>query len=409
MENPFSRSAGLVLVLVVGTSLLLGLILALFGESPERSSSGSDGTSSSALGHRAFLELLRREPIPVVVSRVPAPPSPGSLLVLAEPEVGGSDGSGLRLQSYLEDWERVLLVLPKWRGHEDEQHPGWIESVSLREETRVAEVLEELELEGTVLRLPDAAALAWREPYGFLPTLARPQLITSDEIEPVIDCDQGILLGRLPAEDGDSRRWVLSDPDLLANHGLGRGDNAALVRAIVGDLVADGAPVVVDETLHGGIRVQSLLRELTRFPLALVLIQALLTLAVLLWAAVKRFGPILPVPAALGRSKQALLDNTAQLLLLGGHHGPILARYWNQTLHVVADAGHVPPGESAVRLERLQLASTRRGLADHPRELQQDLAALDTARPAASIHFLRLARRIHAWREEMSHGSRAST
>lgn len=406
-ENPFSRSAGLVLVLVVGSSLLLGLALALFGDAPERPSSGSDGASSSALGHRAFLELMRRDSLPVVVSRLPAPPSPGSLLVLAEPEVGRA-GRSARLRAYLEDWERVLLVLPKWRGHEDERHPGWIASVTLREEAEVAQVLGELELEGTVVR-PRDAARAWREPYGLLPTLARPQLVTGGGLEPVIECDQGILLGKLPGDGGDSWRWVLSDPDLLANHGLGRGDNAALVRAIVGELVADGAPVVVDETLHGGIRVRNLWRELTHFPLVLVLTQALLTLAALLWAAVKRFGPVLPAPGGLGRSKQALLDNTAQLLLLGGHHGEILARYWNQTLHAVADAGHVPAGESAVRLERLQLASTKRDLADHPRDLQQALAALSTDGRATPIHFLRLARRIHAWRQEMTHGSRAST
>lgn len=402
--NPFSASTSRVLVLVIGVSLVIGLAGMVFGVGPEERSAGNDGQSTSALGHAAFLDLLRRAGIPLVVSRLPNDLAPGSVRLLVEPELGARGG-----REHVSDlwWEaeRALLVLPKWSGEPDPDHPGWVRSVKARPAREAEELLELLDIDGAVER-PEFERLSWNEPFGFLPTLVRPQLVLSEDLEGVIECEAGILLGRSTTAEGDTH-WVLSDPDLLATHGLGRGENARLALAIVRALGEPGAPVVVDESTHGGAPPDSLAKELLRFPLVLVSLQALLATATLLWAAVRRFGPPLPTRPALGRGQATLLENTAQLSLLGGHHAHTLGRYAGQVLLEVAEARHLPSGLDAdERLERLAGMSRRRNLRDDPRRLKAEAQRMGASERVPNPNLLRLARRIHHWREAMLHGSR---
>ena len=58
-ERAFSRRAVTLLVVIGGVSLLAGFAAAIFGSgASDVTSAGSDSFSSSALGHRALLELL---------------------------------------------------------------------------------------------------------------------------------------------------------------------------------------------------------------------------------------------------------------------------------------------------------------------------------------------------------------
>ena len=59
----------------------------------------------------------------------------------------------------------------------------------------------------------------------------------------MIEARQGPLLVRCRKDGQDI--FALSDPDVLNNHGLRLGDNAAFARTLVNDL-ADGAPVLLD-------------------------------------------------------------------------------------------------------------------------------------------------------------------
>ncbi|MCH8155659.1 MAG: hypothetical protein IH786_10430, partial [Proteobacteria bacterium] len=45
------------------------------------------------------------------------------------------------------------------------------------------------------------------------PALPAPQLIEGDALDPIIACDQGVLLGSLNLPDSAGRTYVLADPD----------------------------------------------------------------------------------------------------------------------------------------------------------------------------------------------------
>ena len=294
----FSRRGVLVLAGVAAVSLLATFSLGVFGELlAEPPSFGADTFSRSALGHRAFVELVKARGRTVLVSRhrTPDRAREGALTALLEPAVGGEDDGRSRavLRDVRDAAARLLVVLPKRSGFPDRLRSSWVGAVRYVPIEEANRVLDALSLQATAIR-PPASVGAWEGPLP-APELADPQLVRSEELRPLLSCAEGMLVGEL--RDDRLHLVVLADPDILETHGLGR--NAELVMAILGRF--DGPPVlVVDETLHGHEIQPSITRELLRFPLVLATLQALVTLGLLAWAAALRFGRPL-APAALLR------------------------------------------------------------------------------------------------------------
>jgi hypothetical protein len=119
--------------------------------------------------------------------------------------------------------------------------------------------------------------------------------------------------------------YLVADPDLCENHGLGTADHAALVHDLfVRELAAQ--EVIFDETIHGFARKPGLFAEAFRFPLVLATLQSLVLAGVVLWAGMGRFGKPLPPREALAGGPETLIDNTARLLSqskkgVHGHRG----------------------------------------------------------------------------------------
>ena len=320
-----------------------GWLLLTPGNSQGHRSVAADGYSRSAIGHLGLLRLLRAAGEPVVQSRLSRGPGPCGLLVVAEPDqILASDDA--RLRSDVEFAAATLVVLPKRAGTVDVEQPDWLERVSLLSPKTVGERFEHVgrwagvdEVPG-VVRVP--AVSRWRGPDGWPePQFAAPVqlLLPHDDLEPVLACAEGVLLGRL----GDL--FVLADPDPLANHGLGRGDNANWVLAMLRHCKHDGA-IVFDETLHGHRLDPSIWHIAGRYPFVLVTGHLLLVMALVAWMARGRFGPVLRQSPAIGAGKAFLIDNTASLLARAGSHGPSLRRYGRQRLRLVAESLGAPAG-----------------------------------------------------------------
>src|SRR5262249_19925555 len=135
---------------------------------------------------------------------------------------------------------------------------------------------------------------------------------------------------------------VLSDPDILSNHGLGEGDNARLALEVLEHARESWRSVVVDETLHGFERIPSLWGELFAFPLLPAGVQGAVALLLLVWSGLGRFGRPGAGPAGLAPGKGVLIENTALLLRSAGHSAYSLGRYFDATLAEVARALHAP-------------------------------------------------------------------
>ena len=408
-ERLLGRRALVILSAVVGLSLLVGLIVSIFGDEllPVRSS-GADAFSRSALGHRAFVELLEENGVPVLVARresLRAPHTRGRrvLRVLAEPRPGEREDLHASLQEGLRDSRSYLLVLPKWEGQPAAGRSGWVGAVRRLEDDEVLHALSATGIEATLVRpaRPAQATDPWPAAWDVCalphePTLTRPQLLRSEELTPLIACSEGVLLGQLP--DGGA---VLSDPDLIATHGLAAGDNDALALDMVRFLLPPRGTVVIDERIHGHGIDEGFWRGLFTFPVVLALAHAALAGLLLVWSAVRRFGPPEPLPAPIHEGKRPLIDNTAELLLQAGHDQHVLRRYLRETLRAVGSALHLERGLREDELCR-RLDESAHGRAS---EVKTDVLLRAVRSEAGQPRgALRAARLIHRWKEGMLHG-----
>lgn len=392
------------LVVVALLSLGAGFwLLVTPGLDGTRTSAGADGYSRSAIGHHGLLQLLRDDGEVVLQSRVPRDPGPCGLFVVAEPDAVAR-GDDERLRTTIDEVASALVVLPKRRGELDLAAPGWVASVELLPLGEVADTLKSVG-EWADARMPrvlrvDAAATDWTRARAWpAPDLPGPlQLFANvDAIEPLIACEHGVLLGLV------GELFVLSDPDLIANHGLGRGDNAALVLAVLRHLKSDGA-IVFDETVHGHRLEPSVWHLVGTFPFVLVPVHLLLVLAALAWTARGRFGAVAVVVPPIAAGKRFLIDNVADLLRAVGGPGPSLRRYGRQRLRRVAEALRAPAGLSDAQLRAFVLAR----LPDTARERVAHLLDRHAATaPVAPGDAVAMARELRSLTEGLLHaGSR---
>lgn len=404
----FSRRGAAWLAALAIVSLTVAGFLGAFGDALyDPPSFGPDTFSRSAVGHRAFLELLRGLGFRVVVSRhrTSEKGGDGPVVALLEPQLGPEDGARRGTLEAIDAGARLLLVvLPKREAIPDPVRPRFVASADALPLDAAQRVLDALGIEGKVVR-PERSESAWR---GELPAplLDGPQLVVSRQLRPLVENDDGLLVGELEANE-DVERWhtiVVADPDLLATHGLGRGDNALLLVRILERLGAGDLPVVVDETLHGLEQQPSLALELLRFPLVLATVSALFVAALLGWSALVRFGRPTPPDPLLKPGRLALVESTAVLLRHGGHFAHAAAAYLRAARERVTQR-HRPGGEGGDDEAWLAARVEARGKGAELRAIEERVRRLAGRKVRGEEEAVRTAQAIHGWREEMTDGA----
>jgi uncharacterized protein DUF4350 len=410
--TPFLERAHKVVLAVGAASLLFGLIWAVaVDEGDFITSCGPNGYSRSSIGFRAFGELLEKNGVEVVHSRFRSADRtrPDDLLVVAAPDPETThDAKDDALNRALAKAQRLLLVLPKWG-------PGKGVDTSEAEVAHVVPVEPEKVGKIAALVAPGAELVRVAAPtfalnaFGATPELEHAQLLRDASITPLLSGDDGLLIGSVRV-DG-RQQMVLSDPDVVSNWNLAQGENAALALALVDALRGEGGRVVFDETPHGFERAPSIWRELGRAPLKQGSAHLLLLALAALAAGIVRFGRPRPLRAGWREGKQALLDNTAELMELVGHAPSAVARYFDATIERLAEALHLPAaldrGGRTQWLESRLAPDQRRELAELARAVAPaEGGAAAVSRRSQRTALRELAARIHRFREEVLHGAR---
>jgi hypothetical protein len=281
--------------------------------------------------------------------------------------------------------------------------PGWIEAAELvpisvpRAAAQIANV--------EIVRVPRVSS--WpRNEIGRTPVITEGgvQLIKSSRLRPVIGNDSGMLVGEL--RTGARRLWILADPDPLQNHGIADADNAAFAVALINALRGAGGNVVFDEVVHGfEARAGSPLRLLFEFPFVLATIQAVIAVALLLWATMRRFGAPLSPPAELKSGKRSLIEATANLLDFARHRPIMIQRYVHEIVQDVARQLHAPVGlADAALLDWLRRTARVRDAQIDCGAVVRRVDELVAGGRSASTQLATLARDIFRWKREVTDG-----
>ncbi|WP_413988020.1 DUF4350 domain-containing protein [Labrys okinawensis] len=404
MSEQSTFSGPVVAVLIAGATAVFALsMLLMINGSSEDTSYATTTKSISAIGHAGLYELAQRFDIPVERSRINGvvAPGEGGILVMAEPTSSFSSDDIIRLGRE----SNVLLVLPKRWASADRSRSGWIRSTSPIPESWVAGIVGLVDAKASITR--GDPPRAWdRNEIGIDPSFDDgAQLIKSDALTPIVGNAQGMLIGE--KLDGDRRTWVLSDPDIIENHGLAKGRNAAFAMALLNAMRdGDSGKVVFDETIHGMVNVvDSPFKKLFQFPYVIVLVLVLSAAGLLIWATTSRFGKPRQAPPAFDFGKGRLIANTASLLDRAGHHAFVMRRYVRATLRDAGRLFHAPR-----QLDDEQLAAwldkigASRGIDTKSADI---LARTSDSHSTSLLVLFQAARDIHQWKEDISDGTSA--
>ncbi len=301
---------------------------------------------------------------------------------------------------------RTLIVLPKWRT-------GFFKSAVAHTSTLIplegiSQIATNLGLPGAVIARqgpemsPVSAAMPGR-PFHTV-ALFHAQLFQRPEIPghcaEVAGLPEGALLLDCEKTDLMPAALILSDPDLLNNHGLGLAENAAFVtQMILATRGMAGKPVYLDTSAEQLLITsdtpderQEYSRgwdEFARFfdyPLSVLWAVAALVLALTAWRGLLRFGPPRALPAdSLEQSKTVGIEAKARLLRLSGNDGRMVAEFVRARLDALSEAWFGTGGGGDDRLFKL-LARRDAPLASQFQTLCADLMAHGQTMPQHQLY-----------------------
>jgi hypothetical protein len=237
------------------------------------------------------------------------------------------------------------------------------------------------------------------------------QLLSADPAEnrvtPVVSAQDGLLVARIELER--MIVYLVSDPDVADNMGLGSGQNAAFTINLI-------RHVIMRENLSGPITFLEfdilkrnrrsefkLSNPLFTFPTFLIGILTLLS-ALLFWAALaRRFGGVIasfPFDYRFGKSK--LIDNSSRLMARPGLLPSVLKAYQKMTVQRVERAVHAPKLSDQDLIRWLDRAAAARGV---KRGLHSILTKARAARESGAYDdMIKSAIELHKFSKELESG-----
>ena len=294
---------------------------------------GADALSRSAVGYAGVVRVLRESGRTAVISRSPLGiGTAGSGLLVLTPPADVKDRNLARLAERTR--RTVLVVLPKWDVAPAPQHLGWVMQGGLSSAGTVARLLGTLDSSPADARIVSRATgvspaslngvggFAGPDPLP-IPRVDALQAAAAPGAEVLLQDRAGrAILSRI--HDGV---FILADPDLLDNQTLATPRGARTAVALLDAVRGDSGPVFFDVSLNGLGRPRSLL-ALAVAPPFLGASLCTLAAALLMGAhAAVRFGPARAPGRASALGKQALLDNSAQLIALARREPKMGRRY----------------------------------------------------------------------------------
>ena len=405
MSNSSVFSPRILLIWVSALAAILGLSLYLFAYgigAPETQAVGPSAFSRSAIGYAGLAELVRRANIPLVRKRIgsPSDDAKSSLLIIAEPEVSAqTEANGFAFGRAA----NVLIILPKWIGERDEERQGWINHVGPASEGAANWALSILGAGGNIARGATGSPLSATITANKLPVAPKSpddlQLIVKSSLIPVMATSAGILIGEKTVRG--HRVWVVSDPDILSNHGLFDGANAAFAGALIEAMRGANGNVIFDETVHGfAAPAANPLRALLEFPFVVATGYALAALAFVLWSAMRRFGSPEAAPIVLKAGKMGLIRNVANLIQFAGGRQDVAINYLRFAVDNSARRLRAPRGLSLDgQMEWLDRVGEARGVKAKVADIARKLISQnqDAALSRAALD-------LHHWKQEILRG-----
>ena len=390
-EGTFKRKTMLLVVAIGVLAFLATLVLGAYApDLRSGKNGGAHALSNAATGFSGLVRLAEKTGRNPVIVRSEELLDSEDLAIIT-PETGRTNLADILAKR---GGRITLIVLPKWNTERDPMRPAWV---------RVGGLLPPFEPEGVLA--PDWELKVERRRTANYPLTNAEQLpadvafvaprieqtISGDKLEPLITDGEGrVLLGK----NSERALYVLADPDLLNNHGMGDERQAKAALALLDYLnSSEATSVLFDVTANGLGHSRSPLKLAFDPPFLAVTLTIFAAMLLAGLQALFRFGAPRRAERALAFGKAALVDNSAALIRKAGREPRLGARY----AEVIR--------ERAAGLFRLG-PTTKRELVDARLEaLNSRTSFTALAAAAANAHnrddLLGAAQSLHRWVEEV--------
>ena len=392
-SDTFSRGT-MLLITAVGVAAFIAMLV-LGAYAPDLRSGkngGAHALSNAAVGYSGLVRLVEATGGNPVIVRSVAQLDSEDLAVIT-PESHSAD-----LTEILDRRgpRATLIVLPKWQAARDRDKPAWVRVSGLLPAFVPENVLAPMvELSITrsrsrgsppLINASDRAAAALR----FLAPAVL-QTIGGEDLVPIITDPRGrLVLGQV----GTRPLYVLAEPDLLNNHGMGDKRQAASALALLDFLNStDASSVLFDVTANGLGSSRSPLRLAFDPPFLAVTLTIFAAMLLAGIQALVRFGAARRPERAIAFGKAALVDNSAALIRKADREARLGPRYVEVIRERAAALFRLPPSLGPEALDRrLESLNSRRSF-----------HALAAAAGAAHNRdeLLGAAQSLHDWVEEV--------
>jgi hypothetical protein len=407
------RLAGLLVLISAVSMLVLSLLFAYAPYLRSDDSSEADVASRSAIGFAGLKELLALSGIASEIDHGPmmrgnAHPS----LVILTPDIttSAADIAGYDYSA------PTLIILPKWTTAAILEKPQWVTKTGILNDNRLNELVAKVApgvgityKAGSAHNVQIFAGPA--APFGFAPfalkhieeiklmsgttsvlgvrDLSLPNVLAADE--------HRSLLGMVRHKGQPI--YILTEPDLMNNHGLVDADTARAAVMIVAGLRRGDGPVRFDVTLNGMSRDPGLLHWLFEPPLVGTTVCALLAALLIGLHAASRFGSPQPATRIFARGKTMLAVNTAELLRIMRREGAMAQRYVHAARELVLVRLGARRHSATEQDELLARLERQNGLNIRYTQLAKEAGE---AQNVAAL--LRIARKAYIWRKGITRG-----
>ena len=337
MSQSFSPRT-MVILLIVAVCAATGFgVLSVYAPELREPRSSTTVLSPSAVGFSGLADLLRDEGQHVFFNRdVPrsdsqigdAFPGAGQPLIIVTPDFTTSAET---LKRFEHQGATLLFIAPKWRVAPDPEHPGFV----IRQDLNSSIILPEASLPGIKALRRSKGLVAGQSVQGdlladhplTLPAVAQFQTAEVSAKQALLSTPDG--RGFLFAVDDGV--FVMSEPDLLNNHGLKTLAGARFASLLIDRLRGPSADkrgvVVFDITLAGRQKARNLFKWLLEPPFSPATGLLALALVILGWTTLPKFIPPRQEGRAIPLGKAALVDNAAALIRLAHREPKMAARY----------------------------------------------------------------------------------
>ena len=409
----FNRDRTPLLLFLAGTiaSIALLVLVAYAPDLRSDASNEANAVSRSAVGFAGLGRLMELSGIPVEIDRgVKNGERRPSLTILTPPmTIAAEDWHDYDEQS------AVLIILPKWIAFPMPLKTEWVMKAGAYSPDSVSRMLKSVfdhplaqtpgdfkgaDIETASEDMPPAI-LSDIQQLQYFPGPAvsfgrgsRIMLRLSDETKRRVPDGATVLV---QVRGGDKPVYVLSEPDLMNNHGLAERSTARLALAIIASLRQGKGPVRMDVTMSGMGRTPNLLKALFEPPFRGATLATFLVAMLMALHALARFGAPLGPSRILVRGKKALASNSAELARIMGREAAMAPRYVQAMRNLVlARLGGRARGAAEqdgllARMEAVNHSDIHYG------ELAAEASAART-----SGDLLRIAARAYAWRRKIT-------